>query len=223
MKTKWIVIIGIVVVVAIVGVVLATQGNGNGEVIPPINSGQQEEGEEEPIDVEDNPYIDIPIGEVFKVEPSVVMDKAVAPAYYEFGNVSPGGIIDTWTKAGMVNLGGEEVVYCKGEQLWLLLYNGKDTSVTFSLKVINAPREINHSDITGQDYSRAPEAFLGNVEVENAISVDAGSAIKVPVSIQFPVDLEYPAQWEFRILVSALEVPGQVATTLEPRFFTYMG
>lgn len=220
MKTKWIVVIGIVAVVAIVGVVLATQNGTNGEVIPPI---EPENGEEEEINVEDNPYVDVPVGIIFEVNPSVVMDKAVAPAYYEFGNVSPGGIIDTWTKAGMVNLGGEEVAYCKGDRLWLLLYNGKDTSVTFSLDIINAPRETNHSDNTGQDYSKAPEAFLANVEVENAVSVDAGSAVKVPVSIQYPVDLEYPDQWEFRILVSALEVPGSVATTLEPRFFTYMG
>jgi len=218
MKTKWIVVIGIVVVAAIIGGIFGLRGNNEG-VIPPIDIGQQEEEEEE----EPTPYVNIPVGVVFGVEPSVAMEKAVAPAYYEFGNVSPGGIIDTWTKVGMVNLGGVEVGYCEGEQLWLLIYNGKDVPVTFSLDVINAPKETNHSDITGQDYSKAPESFLVSVEVQGSITVEPRSAVKVPVSLQYPMDIEYPDQWEFRILVSTLGVPGSVATTLEPRFFTYMG
>ena len=217
MKVKWIVVIGVIVVVAIIGTIFALQGNENGELIPPIEDNNDE------VVLDDNPYVDIPVGEVFKVEPNVVLDKAVAPAYYEFGNVSPGGLIDTWTKDGLVNLGGEEIGWRKDGQLWILLYNGKASSVTFSLEVINAPRETNHSDITGQDYSKAPEEFLGNVEVEKSVTVAPGSAVKVPVGIYFPVGVEYPDQWEFRILISTLEVPGTLATTFEPRFFTYMG
>lgn len=167
-------------------------------------------------------YLDIPLNEDFEIRPGIVMDKALAPAYFEFGSAIPGATIDTWTRNGTVIIGQEQISYVVGSQMWILLYNGLEHSATFSVYCINAPLDINHSDVTGKDYRKAPEGSLGGVTFPSMVTVQPRSCKKVPISIQLPKGLDYPDQWEFRLLVTDLEVPGQVGTALELRFFYTM-
>jgi len=179
----------------------------------------------EPVVPTDNEtfYRDVPLRESFEISPGIVMDKAVAPAYFEFGSVIPGATIDTWTRNGEVVLGAERIGYAAGDPLWILLYNGLDGSVTFTLQVINAPLDINHSDVTGKDYFRAPEGPLVGVSLPmSLVTVQPKSCMKIPVNIQLPNGPIYPKQWEFRVLVTNLEVSGQISTALEIRFFCTM-
>jgi hypothetical protein len=167
-------------------------------------------------------YRDVPLEESFRISPDIILEKAVAPAYYEFGNLREGAIIDTWVKNGRVSISGEDICYLAGDSLWILLYNGLPSSTTFGLSLINAPLEINHSDSTGKDYEKTPEGMLVGVVCPNKITIDAQSAVKVPIVIQFPVGLDYPDQWEFRLLITDLSVPGTVGTAHEVRFFCTM-
>ena len=188
--------------------------------IPPVNPGQQEEEEEDLVSCEN--YRDIPLGEAFEIQPSIILEKAIAPAYFEFGNLVPGALIDSWEKDGRVSISGEDICYLAGDPLWILLYNGTGGAMTFNLKCVNAPLEVNHSDITGKDYEKAPEGMLVGVTYPPKVSVDAGSAVKVPITVQFPVGLSYPDLWEFRILITDLNVPGMMGTTPGFRFFCTM-
>ena len=107
--------------------------------------------------------------------------------------------------------------------MWVLLYNGMDSTVTFTVQVINAPLDINHSDITKKDYSKAPGGSLVGVSLPiSLVTIQSESCMKIPINIQLPMDITYPKQWEFRLLITTLEVPGQVGTALEIRFFYTM-
>jgi len=204
-------IIAIVICVVVGGIFAAVHfGASPVENPPPV------------IPMSNETYLDVPLNESFEISPGIVMDKAVAPAYFEFGSAIPGATIDTWTKNGRVILGQEQIGYVVGDPLWILLYNGLGTPATYSLQCINAPLDTNHSDVTGKDYSKAPEGTLIGVTLPDMVTIQPRSCKKVPVSIQLPKGLDYPKQWEFRILVTDLEVPGQVGTALEVRFFYTM-
>lgn len=208
MQTKWFIVIGIV---AAIGLAVGVASMGGPEEEPIV-----------PIEPPTGAYLDVPVGEDFEVSPGVAMEKAAAPACFEFGSVIPGALIDTWTRNGEVLMDPEHIGYVKGAPLWILLYNGRTTSVTFELKCINAPLEVNHSDITGKDYSKAPGSFLEGVSLPTVVTVGPQSCKKVPLSITLPKGLEYPKQWEFRISVNDLQVPGSVTTEIKVRFFFTM-
>jgi hypothetical protein len=208
MNSKLIIAIAVCLVV---GGIFAAVHFGSGEEVtpPPINN--------------ETFYRDVPLGESFEISPGIIMDKAAAPAYFEFGSVIPGATIDTWTKNGEVRIGAERISYIPGDPLWILLYNGVDRDVTFTLQVINAPLDINHSDITKKDYSKAPDGSLVGVSLPiPLVTIQPKSCVKVPISILVPNGPAYPNQWEFRILITNLEVPGQIGTALEIRFFYTM-
>jgi len=210
-KNKWIGI-GIVCAVVVIGLVAYNlRGEGGSSPVELEGNSSREER-----------YADVPVGESFAVSSGIVMDKAISPAFFEFEEVVPGAVIDTWTADGHAVVGGDWVSYRLGEQLWLLVYNGLDSSVTYSLKCVNAPREVNHSEATGKDYFQAPGEFLAGVSLPSMITIEAHSAMKIPLRLQFPADIEYPDQWEFRISVFDLKVQGMVETGLEFRFFTTM-
>lgn len=214
MNKKWFVIVAIgIVAVVVVGSLVLGRGtepgpSGNSSQIPPDTTGAA--------------YYDVSVGEDFEISPGIVLDRVVAPAYFEFGEVVPGAIIDTWTVGGMVEIGKERIGYARGETLWLLLYNGLDTPSTFELQCINAPRDVNPSSCTGKEYLKAPVGFLGSITTPNLVEVQPFSCRKVPISIKLPVGLVYPDQWEFRILVTDAKASGLVSTGLEIRFFYTM-
>jgi len=205
------VLIAIACIVVVIGGIFAYQAlKGTEEIIPPVDNSTPCES-----------YRDIPLSKDFEISPGIVLDKAVAPIYFQFGSVIPGATIDTWTGDGRITIGKENICYIPGDPLWLLIYNGRDGATTFQLQVINAPREVNHCNITGLDYQRAPEGALVGVTIPQLVTVAAGSCQKIPLSIHLP-NLSYPNLWEFRIKVTTLEISGQVTTGLEIRFFCSM-
>lgn len=215
MNKKWFVIgivafvvVGVVVGSLVLGRSMEPAPSGNSSQVPPDTSGAT--------------YYDVSVGEDFAISPGIVLDRAVAPAYFEFGEVIPGAVIDTWTVDGMVEIGAERIGYVRGGTLWLLLYNGSDAPSVFELECINAPRDVNPSSCTGKEYSKAPAGFLGSITTPTLIEVRPFSCKKVPISIKVPGNLTYPEQWEFRILVTDAEASGLVGTGLEIRFFYTM-
>jgi len=211
MKRKW-AIIGVAIAAVAIGLIVYNliSTNPEGPVIPPDVSNREER------------YLDSPVGGTFSVDAKVVMDKCIAPAVFEFENVIPGAVIDTWTDDSYVLVGEDWVSYTVGQDMWMLVYNGLDSTVTYSLKLVNAPEELNECKFTGKWYSKAPEGALGGVTFPKTITVGPMSAIKVPISINYPEGIDYPDQWEFRISVFDLRVLGMVETGLEFRFFSYM-
>lgn len=214
MKRKW-TIIGIVGAVIAISLIV---GNLVGRDSIP---SQVPVVPEIPLDREER-YLDSPVGESFSVNSGVVMDKAIAPAVYEFGSVIPGAIVDTWTVNGYVPVGGDWVSYKAGEQLWMLVYNGLDSKVTYNLKCVSLLEDTTHCDLTGQDYSGTPEGALVGITFPSTVTIEPMSAMKIPLSINYPMGVEYPNQWEFRISVFDLKVWEMVETGLEFRLFTYM-
>lgn len=214
MKSKWIIVIAVLVLVVVGCLVYAIFGTSDGG-----SGGNQEPG---PV-INESMYRDVPTGQSFRVDPGIVLDKAVAPAFYQFGSLPTEATIDTWTMNGTVVLGKSIIGYQAGDSIWLLLYNGLSTNSTFQLQLVNAPEVSNPGPAgVGGLYAKAPEGFVTGITVPNLITVEPYSCYKVPLNIHLAKSLEYPEKWEFRILVTTLEVSGQVTTGLEVRYLCSM-
>ena len=127
------------------------------QAIPPVSDGEvNPNGEVLPVTCED--YRDVPLDEPFEIQPSILLEKAVAPAYFEFGNLVNGAWIDSWEKDGRVSISGADICYFAGDPIWILLYNGTEGPMTFNLECRNAPleRTVSTSSSLKLSDSRSP-------------------------------------------------------------------
>ena len=152
---------------------------------------------------------DMVCGSLFFTPTSDEIDFVVlAPAYFEFGTVSPDSNIDTRTDNGYLQVGSHRLNYKKGDPLYFVIFNDSVNSYTFEIKYENAVDEVNWSEATQLAYFKAPLGVQQAVAIaESSVELQSGEAITIPFSVTLSDDMEYPELWEFRLAVLR-KVPG---------------
>ena len=161
---------------------------------------------------------DMVSGSLFFTPTSEDIDFVVlAPAYFEFGTVSPDSTIDTRTDDGYLQVGSHRLNYKKGDPLYLVIFNDSVNTYNFEVKYKDAVDEVNWSAATQLAYYKAPLGVEQAVTIaESSVKLQPGEAATIPFSVTLSDDLIYPQLWEFGLAVlrkdpgSSQEVGGRI-------------
>lgn len=203
----------------VLAVVLLAVGGCTYEVPTPSLPSTEEEAESDvnEVDVE-TASEGVAGGSLYFTPRSETMDYVVlAPAYFEFGTVSTGSVIDTWTEDGYLQVDRNRVNYARGDPLYLVVFNDSVNSYDYEI-VYEAPIDaLNWSEATQQAYEKAPPSVKDAVAFsETEVRLEGGEARMIPFSLVVPEGTEYPQLWEFRIsvmrrdLASTTQVGGKI-------------
>lgn len=142
-------------------------------------------------------------GSLFFTPTSEEIDFIVlAPAYFEFGNVSPGSTIDTRTDDGYLQVGSHRLNYKRGDPLCFVVFNDSINAYTFEIKYEDTVKDLTWSEATQLAYFKAPLGVEQAVTIaESVVELQAGEARMISYSVILPTDIEYPELWEFRLSV----------------------
>ena len=174
---------------------------------PPVEPTETKPSDVQPEPVNVQPVVstvdDMVCGSLFFTPTSEDVDFLVlAPAYFEFGTVSPDSNIDTRTDNGYLQVGSHRLNYKKGDPLYFVIFNDSVNSYTFEIKYENAVDEVNWSEATQLAYFKAPLGVEQAVAIaESSVELQSGEAITIPFAVILSDDMEYPELWEFRLSV----------------------
>ena len=161
---------------------------------------------------------DMVSGSLFFTPTSEDIDFVVlAPAYFEFGTVSPDSTIDTRTDNGYLQVGSHRLNYKSGDPLFFVIFNDSVNSYNFEIKYEDTVDEVNWSAATQLAYYKAPLGVEQAVTIaESSVELKPGEAATIPFSVTLSDDIEYPALWEFGLAIlrkapgSTQEVGGRI-------------
>jgi len=189
---------GLLAVVLLAGLLLGCPAYEAPQDVPPVRP-------ENPImpGADANLDDDFSVGTSRLIDAQMQLTVAYSPAFLSVSGAYGGTIADTWTRAGNAKIGNALIPYCKGERLFIVLYNGYDTPTDFVLS-FQRTYIANDCKAAGNDiiYSPTPEGIQLRVILPSSpITVPPKYAYKAPISLSLPEDVGYPENWEFIVRV----------------------